>query len=472
MKDPVEKVLKEIDAGKVKPVYLLCGNQRFLYLQALERLLDALLHGKEEELGLIVYQPEKHSIEYVMDALATYSLFSSRTVVLIKDTNVFQAGTRVTKLWKKGMERWYAAEDDTAMRGAARMIISVLGKLELPLEAFAPEGVDKGLLNEVEEALELTISERDREVLNRIYALFKDSKEKPASPDDDAAFIGAMLARGIPEGNTLILTADKPDRRSALYKTIKKTGGILDYAEDESPWKKGRNPLLEQEIRKTLKKAGKEISEEVLTLLEEKVGRDAGKFLGELEKLIAFTGDRARIEAEDIGNLVSYSRVEKIFDISEALGKRDMAGTIKLMNRFFETESRVGAPLQLLGHIYNQVRGWLQARYIMDRAGVTMPPGMQDFRSIKAVVAPLMGQATEVAPLPLPDRDGETFLSDFYTGNPNRYIFLFRKAANYRTEELEEAVALLEKADLRIKSSGMRPGLILEQTLISICKGA
>jgi DNA polymerase III delta subunit len=106
----------------------------------------------------------------------------------------------------------------------------------------------------------------------------------------------------------------------------------------------------------------------------------------------------------------------------------------------------------------------------MAASGIEIPPGEEDFRRLKRIVGPVMEAMTEKAALSVPGETDAAYLSGFYGGNPNRFMFLFSKAANFTGEELEAAVDLLERADLQIKSGRTRPAVVLEQTLIAICQ--
>ena len=78
----------------VKPVYVICGKDKFLVGRACEGLLDSLLGAEERAMGL--FQPEdgKADCAEVLDELRTLPFLAKRRVVLIKDAAGFITDNR------------------------------------------------------------------------------------------------------------------------------------------------------------------------------------------------------------------------------------------------------------------------------------------------------------------------------------------------------------------------------------------
>jgi len=78
----------------VKPIYVICGKDKFLVGKACKELVDSLLDADERAMGL--FQPEdgKADCAEVLDELRTLPFLAKRRVVLIKDAGAFITANR------------------------------------------------------------------------------------------------------------------------------------------------------------------------------------------------------------------------------------------------------------------------------------------------------------------------------------------------------------------------------------------
>lgn len=156
------------------------------------------------------------------------------------------------------------------------------------------------------------------------------------------------------EENYLIFwQTDKPDVKSALYKTLKK----FKYSEEFAKLSPAK---LEAWLKNKITKANKNISPANLNLLLTYVGDDLWLLNNELEKLISFAAT-AEITTEDIKLLVAAKSNDNIFQLVEALGKKDKKQASSLLNQQLKTGANA---LYLLSMIVRQYRLLLKIKLL------------------------------------------------------------------------------------------------------------
>lgn len=109
------------------------------------------------------------------------------------------------------------------------------------------------------------------------------------------------------------------------------------------------NPLTPEEIEalieERLKENGKTISPMAMEILMEEAAEDLSLALNELEKIIVYSGDKSRIEREDIESLTSFSARFKIEELIKAIDARDKPLAFKILENVLE----IYDPVFLLG---------------------------------------------------------------------------------------------------------------------------
>lgn len=120
-----------------------------------------------------------------------------------------------------------------------------------------------------------------------------------------------------------LFVEDEVDKRSKMYKTVKKDGRIVEFATQSEE-------LITRWILSRLKKEGKNITGYVMQLFLSKTGTDMGNIDRELEKLICYTLDKDVIEAEDVEAIATEQTTNKIFDMVNAIAEHDQTRALDL----------------------------------------------------------------------------------------------------------------------------------------------
>lgn len=161
----------------------------------------------------------------------------------------------------------------------------------------------------------------------------------------------------IPESTVLVLAEGSVDKRTRLYKEIKKVGYAAEFT----------TPTPDQTAEFAagyLGQAGKRITVNDCKYFVDSVGGDLYNITTELEKIIAYSGTRDTVTRSDIDAVCSMQIEGRIFDIVDKLmeSKRNEA-----MNIYFDLIALRESPLGILRFITRQYNRLLVVRDEIDR---------------------------------------------------------------------------------------------------------
>ena len=213
--------------------------------------------------------------------------------------------------------------------------------------------------------------------------------------------------------------------------TLNENSPILRLAvQDPHGYAKTFNPPRDtiRWIVKQVESHGGKIENPAAAVLASVVGSDLRAADSECIKLTLYAGERAITEA-DVALLTAYVADAVIWDMVDALGRRDGAVASSLMHRLLHD----GEPLQLLGMINRQFRLLIQTREVLDAGG--------DTRDL----------------LQLPDIK--------YPGIAQK---LAQQARNFTLDQLESIYRYLLETDHGIKTGRIGQELVLDLLIASL----
>ena len=132
----------------------------------------------------------------------------------------------------------------------------------------------------------------------------------------------ADYARDPSETTTLVLVAEKADRRTSLFSAIDKLGGVAEY---KAP-KKSEFPSAVVEM---FAARGRTIGREGAEALVSAVGNDLGRLSVEVDKVISFAGEARTLSRHDVEEVMSTTAATSVFELLDALGSRDARATLR-----------------------------------------------------------------------------------------------------------------------------------------------
>ena len=414
-------------------VVLVSGPIEFFVEEAAEKVRAALAAGDGEVLRFDDDAPA----EAVSDALLNRSLFAARRIVSLDVSRLLGTETPGALL-EAALEGW--AEGGAAGRRkafkAARALLAALdlspsGDPAQNAEAAARKARKKDLAPGFEEIL--------REL----------PEEKGGGVSVLRSAIRALLERGGNDGTVAVLTAVAPPSGVDLLEEIARKGLVLDRSVGEDA-----GPELRRLAAALAKESEVSFEPGALERLIDRTDADPPLFVSELKRLLEHAGQGGRVRAEDVAASVVDESSEDVYDLFEAIGRRDAAAALTRIERLLEIERRAvwqGRnevevveeiwPQQLLGILTGEVRRMLTLRARLDEVGgfdASMSPSAFESRLYPSLVAP-------IAP----------FGRSLFARPPKPYALYMssKRCARYSTAELARALARAADVDVQLKTS-------------------
>ena len=137
----------------------------------------------------------------------------------------------------------------------------------------------------------------------------------------------------------------KVDGRSRLAKVLKEKGELLTT-------KKLYDNQLPEWAMEVIRRKGFTITPKGLNLLVEHIGNDLARIASEIDKLSVNIGQSREITEEDIENYVGISKEYNVFELQNALARKDLAGCIRII-QYFDANPKAGPIQMVLPALYN-----------------------------------------------------------------------------------------------------------------------
>ena len=155
------------------------------------------------------------------------------------------------------------------------------------------------------------------------------------------------------QSTCLLLEAPKVDRRLRWVKRFVQLGAVRECTAPR------RAPELRRWIDERFKSSGKRPGAGAAQALLDRVGPDLDRLGHEVEKAALFVGDAAQVSADDVVLVTGEVRPLAIWDLTDAIGQRDLPGALRVVGRLLDQGE---APLALLGALANHFRRLVRAR--------------------------------------------------------------------------------------------------------------
>jgi DNA polymerase-3 subunit delta len=239
---------------------------------------------------------------------------------------------------------------------------------------------------------------------------------KPADQD----YVAAYLEQG-PPPSAVIFIAEALDRRRRLYTTVRRIGEIREFprlfARDVPAW-----------IRTWARDHKVRIDPDAVDALVALVGTGLRQIAMELEKILAYVGDRQSIGVRDVEATASHLAESTIFMLVDAIGERRTDTALRYLGEIL----RDAAPPYVLFMIARQFRMLLRTVTLVRR------------KTSAAMLPQVLGVPPFVA---------------------RRYA---EQARNFPLASFPPVFARLQEADYAVKTTGL-PRLALETLIVSLC---
>lgn len=179
--------------------------------------------------------------------------------------------------------------------------------------------------------------------------LKKEGKRKNAELANVREKLNTYLKENIDIINTsvvLVFVEEEVDSKQNLYATIEKLGTVckFDY----------QKPIQIEKRMKAICNGYKvEIEDNTLRYFIECCGTNMQDLINEIRKLIEYTGEGGKIQKETIDKLTIKKLESVIFDLTDSLGKKDIAKALTVLKNLIYTKE----PIQkILITLYNHFK--------------------------------------------------------------------------------------------------------------------
>ncbi len=312
-----------------------------------------------------------------------------------------------------------------------RRVIALVGEEEALIEEAIAHLLDRFL---PPHARDLNLDRLDaeevpiEEILNRAdtfpfwgehrVVVVRNVDRLPAASQERLA---AYLESG-PPPSLLVLTARALDRRRRLGAVLQRVGEVrtFDRLDPEA-----LGPLLQRRAREL----GKRLHPEAARALVTAAGSSLRVLLGELHKLAAYTGSRAEITVEDVQEVVVGGGEVSAFALVDAIAEADVARALYLVRRLVAEQS----PIALVALLAAHFRALLATKALGPRASP------DQVRSVLGARAWLYA----------------------------RYVQQLRRMG---AVDLRRIYRELLEADLRLKTTGLAPQVVLERLVVQLIR--
>ena len=163
------------------------------------------------------------------------------------------------------------------------------------------------------------------------------------------------ISDGLPNYLCMIFVEEEVDKRSRMFKVVKKTGRIGEFSVQDiktlTRWVLGR-------MGKEKKKITQQDMERFLTM----TGTDMSRIATELEKLLSYTIGREVITREDILAICSAQITNKIFEMVRAVTEKQQEKALQL---YYDLLALKEPPMRILFLIARQFNQLLQTREML-----------------------------------------------------------------------------------------------------------
>lgn len=202
--------------------------------------------------------------------------------------------------------------------------------------------------------------------------LFKDGRKAESTEMAEAV-------KNIPEDCVYLFTNEKVDKRSILYKAVKKVGYCCEINYQDI---KGLTEWIKEE-------SGGRLDNNTANYFVKNIGSSMKHLAVELDKLLNYAGDK-KITLKDIDSACTKSAEVNIFNMAAAIGNKDTEKALEIYNNMiFNGEEPIG----ILAMIARQFRLIMQCKYLQSKKNYNARQIAAELKQREFVTANCLTQA-------------------------------------------------------------------------------
>lgn len=252
-----------------------------------------------------------------------------------------------------------------------------------------------------------------------------------------------------------VISATGIDKRRSAYKRLSKLASMEVFDKPDTS-KAGWEQAVLGDASRKVKAMGLTFESGALELLVQMAGDDTRQMENELEKIDLYLGERRRVGLNTVRNLVSMSRAGVLWDLGNAIGKRDLPRALDLLGTLmYQGQNAIGL---LLAAIVPRVRSLLLIKDLGSRYKLNKFNYSGFCTSLEAL------PSTATSHLPR-KKDGSGF-------NAYPLFLALPETGNFTLEELHAGYKACLTANAKLVTSSLEPKLVLERLLVGLLSRA
>jgi DNA polymerase III subunit delta len=171
--------------------------------------------------------------------------------------------------------------------------------------------------------------------------------EKLVSAESAREIMSAYINKPL-DSTILVLVSLDPDFRRKPFTDLKKRAELVEC-----------KPLYDNQvpswIADRIRQQGREASAEACRLIQAYVGNSLRSLQNEIDKLFVFIGERKKIAVEDVSAVVGATKGYTIFELQNAVGRKDAKEAVKILERMLEAGQSPQMIIVMLTRFFTQL---------------------------------------------------------------------------------------------------------------------
>ena len=451
-----KSLIQEIQRGRISPVYLLHGEEAYLIEDTLSEMIEILAPKNVRDFNLDVFSDPEVSLSEVLSVADTYPVMAERRVVVVKDP-AFLGSKRKTN----PVDVFHDSRESHRSGNLTRSAALLLRALDVDPEDFAEGGTAfKRAIDAFKKDNEDKLSSEDLEFLDDTAETL--SAEMDVIPTDSAVSDIDQLLEYLKDGPTptsviIFALTSALNSNGKVVKAISKVGKVVNFGKLRQSRYVNRDPMY-QIVTDRLKKYKKSIAPDAFSELQKKTGNDMRQVFDELDKLVTFTGEKQRIEKDDVEELVTRTSANGIFDLTNAIGQRSLPLALANLKSILGKGEH---PLLIHAMLTRQIRLLLQAKLLLENGDLKPEVVRMSYDIFQRNVYKKLPSAL-VEKLP------ESKELNILKQHPYALHITLRQAGNFTVQELVSAMGRLLEADIQLKTGKLTPELAVEMLVMDL----
>lgn len=450
-------VLREIGDNKVFPVYLFCGKETFLIEGTLKQMLDKLLTPDTRDFNLTILDGNTVSVQDILSNVELYPTMSDWRVVVVENFSAFKS--QKSNISPLAVIREAMLSESEDVQKCVNAVAKLLG---ISTQQIADGDSDYiGAVDEMSDTFGSSVPEDIQAFFTRLPQLASqlDEHQEVRSSNADTELLLEWLEGDLPESSVLIFVEkDEVSSNHRIAKAIGKVGRYVSFDPLEKGSSLNKDPLYKKVVDK-FATYNKRITPRAFEQLRNRTGGDMHMIAEAINKIINFVGDKEQIDEVDIRNIVSQSTYDRIFDLTDAIGKRSPRQGLKSLREILASGVN---PNLIAGAIVSHLRLTLQAKLIASKK--ELKPISRQLRYNDFITKIFEPLAEEVGEL-LPNAAEHNILKR----NPYPAYKIFQTLHAFSTEELITALEKTFEMQIQSRTTPISDELLLEQLVYDIC---